>query len=173
MSEQGFLGIFPIPFRCLIDPSYDFRVRDVNKNVVSKLCKLMSSEQCPLSTFLVKLVHDNEQEVPNPFTESDVLKFRYMVIDGNHRYSAMKLLNYSDDVHCYVYNCISPLQAIGLGYQRNIQDSNTYKMTDLEKIRIIRKAFDREKAKRVAYQAVYDVLNVTDVSIILYHTFHM
>ena len=163
-DPASFLGVFLIPMEQLRDPTEDYRVRPVSMKAVTSLSKAMASreESIFLSTFIVMVVKTQNADVT--LTQDNVKDHHFMVIDGNHRLEAMRLINLKNGVHCYVYNDITPLQAVGLGYRRNTQDENVNRMSELERCAIIRRLMGG-KEKKAGYAAAYQCLNIKDVSV--------
>ena len=168
MEDPTFLGVFSIPVKLLCKPTDAFRVRELDQKRVLQLSKALLANSGAddkdhnifLSTFVVNV---NWQGVLKcPFSQEDVDSHTYMVIDGNHRLAAIEATP-ERSVHCYVYKDLSPEKAIGLGYQRNTQDANVLKMTELQVTTLIRKVMAGRK-NRAANDAVYSCLNLVDVS---------
>jgi hypothetical protein len=125
-SSEKCVGMRNLMISELAEPDDEFkayRVRPINKKRVSQIADSINPEQI----FIVVCIQQS-----------------YVVIDGNHRLMALKTLIETGKtpgnlrVPCLVYENLAVTEAIGLGFRKNTEDSDSMRMTDLEKINIIR-----------------------------------
>ena len=176
--KECYLGLHEVNVTQLVEPSLEyanFRVRPTSDTRTSKLTKGFLAAAEPrelLSTFIVSLIPDVGGI---NFSTSTVDKFRYIVIDGNHRLLALKELfkcegNWlHETVPCMIYDKLTPTQAIGLGYERNAHDANVIRTSDYDKVFAARQLLRNEKntadgSKRKGYSEIFKAFNIGTVS---------
>lgn len=150
-----------IPFDELIEPcgTYEsYRVREVNTARVNQLAeRLKVSKKEGLSSTLTVLKMDGT---------------RHLIIDGSHRYRAMKKIREEDEkqgaplsykrIHCRVFEGLSMRQALETGFMKNLQAGDVYGMSDFDYVEVIRKTMaDTNESK--ALQDVYAMTGATKV----------
>ena len=144
-----------ISFGDLQDPTGPYRVRAVTSSRVEELVKVMG--------------HD--KSLSSSLTVMDVGEGKYMVIDGNHRLMAMRAIRskYGDDrfqtIPCMVHATMDPIDALSIGYNKNISAQDVLGMSDYDKVVLIRKVKDDmpEDEEKNTLQRIYKLLNVQEV----------
>lgn len=162
--RQLYVGLRDIPISELREPGKDCRVRAINEGTVKSLkTDFIERGTTNLASHLTVL-----QTHESPAT--------YTVIDGNHRLRAMKEIRDLEGqtarfttITCRVYKGLNTTQALGLGYMRNREAGNVYRMTDYEVVCNLRKIFRQLEKEGIEendkqLERVYDLLNATSVS---------
>lgn len=143
-----------LPFAMLSEPEGEladqFRVRPVNPRRVKQLANKLS----------------NCKELLSELTVLD-LNGQMVILDGNHRYQAMKVIraargeDFFPVVSCVVYEEGAIAEALAIGYNKNIEGEDLLKMSDWDKVSVIKRLLHQTPSD---INAVFKALNATDVS---------
>ena len=93
---------------------------------------------------------------------------KYVVIDGNHRFNAVKKIRIHDltkfqDLPCRIYNQMTISQAMGVAFSMNKDIEDVLRMSDYDKVKTIRKVMAQDAW---GHDDIYCILGVNDVSIL-------
>ena len=96
-----------------------------------------------------------------------------MLLDGNHRYQAVTKLRANDinsfmKLPCRIYKTLTVKQALGTAFAKNKDSEDVLKMSDYERVMVIRKVMKetKEDADLKSYHtSIYELLGAYDVSI--------
>lgn len=130
-----------VEFDSLVEPDgkyKGYRVRKLCEEQIEEMAeKLSEKEPGPgqsLSSVLTVMILDKEKPT-------------YLIIDGNHRYQAMRKLQEEAppgtkpfrNVLCAIYSTMTERQALALGFSKNNDACAVYKMTDFDCVELMRK----------------------------------
>ena len=87
----------------------------------------------------------------------------YIILDGNHHVEAMKNIRHHNSavfgmVTCHVYSDrLTTKQALAIGYATNSDAENVLKMSDFERVAIIRKIAEAKEDAGKDKEVINDV----------------
>lgn len=154
-TQKGCVEVKQIEFHLLREPATSSRVRDVNNERVKALATTLKTAKILPSALSVVVFGDE-----------------YEVIDGNHRFQAMKTIRNMaatektekapfQQVPCFVYEDLSMSDKLALGLEANARSQDVLKMTDFEHCYSIRRILDEsslEQSSEDQLQHVYKLL---------------
>ena len=167
VTQDCYVGHQLVNFFQLKEPNNIYRVRHITESRVDYLYhKWMANGADTLDSDLCVLVADGQE-----FDIDNIRDMDFIIVDGNHRFRAMKRVKEKrpfafTSVNCHIYQNLEPMQAIGLGYNKNRQAHDVHKMTDFDKVRIIRMMLleDPDLEFKTQLDKIYQYLNLISVS---------
>lgn len=160
--EKKYLGIREIRIDDLKEPVQDFRVRPINDGRVKEMTRcLLEKNAKSLSSHLTVIE-----------TKLKGGQLEYVVVDGNHRLRSMRYIRDHEGkverfkmVTCRVYRQLTSAQALSLGFNRNREAADVYKMSDYDMVVNLRKICHslKENNEDTVLTKVYNLLNATTV----------
>lgn len=160
---RRFVGLRDVPFENLQEPLGTFQVRPINETRVQELVKdFLDKRQSYLSSNLTVM------EIVAPSGDDDSTS-EFMIIDGGHRYRAMKEIRESNMdvfkvVPCLVYRELTTSQVLSTGYRRNTEAASVYKMTDFDTVEVVRKIMKENKDDQGMMEKVHQFMGCNDAN---------
>lgn len=155
--DEKFLGLRSLRFEDLIAPEPIFRVRAINAERRSHLRdSLLRRGTMALSSQLTAMCHGP----------------KYMIIDGNHRYHAMKDIrekegrqNAFSSISVRVYDALPQMQALSLGFMRNSESEDVMHMTDYDIVMTAKRIFSNLSIQEdEGFTRLYELMHAYSVS---------
>ena len=91
---------------------------------------------------------------------------KYVVIDGNDRFNAVKIRTHDltkfQNLRCRISNQMTISQAMGVAFSMNKDSEDVLRMSDYDKVKTIRKVMAQDKWEHI----IYCIFGVNDVSIL-------
>ena len=138
-----------------------YRVRPINDERVKEMTRLfVEKKQTSLTSYLMVLEQHGDDGT------------KYVVVDGNHRLRGFQYIRDDEGkverfkaLSCRVYTKLSSVQELSLGFTKNREASDVYKMTDYDMVVNLQKIIQqlKKREEETIYLTVYELLNATSV----------
>ena len=157
--DKNYVGMQTISFAKLLPAEGEFQkhsVRPINKNRVDERTQIFLAQQ--------------RREISSQLTVMEV-DDGFAILDGNHRFKAMwkireKEIDWFENVPCRVYKPLKSQQALAIAYGCNHDSEDVLKMSDFEKVKVVRSILDSTGYNEDCFDKVYEMLSVNTVSLI-------